>query len=74
MCAVSAVVGTLTVPGSPNYLPFPQKLPSDVAEQLLDVIRRLEEIDRKLGLKDCQLEDAFKEAFKQKLIEAIKTI
>lgn len=68
MCAVSNVVGPWTTPMDPNYIPWTKQLPTpDTAAQILDVIRRLEALDKKLGAIECKLEEAEKEKFKKKL-------
>lgn len=68
MCTVSMVVGTLTNPASTNFIPWGPLTPTpDVSKRLLDVIDRLEKIDKRLGLIECSVEAKKKRAFKAKL-------
>lgn len=68
MFTTSAVIGTLTYPQSPNYIPWSPTVPDPgLAMQLFEVIRRLDEIDKKLGLFDCAVERKQKEKFMRKL-------
>lgn len=66
MCAVSMVVEQWTNPLQPNHVPFHQIDPT-TAMQMLEVIRRLEEIDKRLNAIDCKLEKKSKDSFKKKL-------
>jgi hypothetical protein len=62
------VVGSLTAQADPNYLNWTASYPApNVAQQLLDVIARLEKIDKRMGLIECALEVKKKRAFKAKL-------
>lgn len=47
MCAVSAVIGTL-----PQFSPI-EMWPLQPLQDLSEVIRRLDAIDKKMGAKDC---------------------
>lgn len=68
MCAVSNVVGPWTSPMDPNYIPWKKNSPDpSTAFEMLEIIRRLEALDKKLGAIECKLEEAAKEKFKRKL-------
>jgi hypothetical protein len=66
MCAVSFMVDQWLNPQQPNYVPFHQ-IDSVTASQMLEVIRRLEEIDKRLNAIDCKLDKPRKDGFKKKL-------
>ncbi len=66
MCTYSMVAHEWNTPGQPNFVPFTTEYPSpDLAQQMLKVLERLDEIDKKLGFLDC--DDAAKEAIVKKL-------
>lgn len=68
MCAVSNVIGPWTQPSDPNYIPWSKQFPPrDTAAQMLDIIQRLEALDKKMGAIECKLEEAAKKKFKRKL-------
>jgi len=73
MCAVSMISHQWTTPQfpsgpNPNYVPWTQQFPTpDIAAQMLDVLQRLEKIDKALGALDCKLEAREKTALKRKL-------
>lgn len=57
------------IPGKPNQIPWPtiQKDP-DLAAQMLEVLKRLEAIDKKLGLlEQCSVAEPEKRKVKEKL-------
>ena len=66
MCAVSMVVDGWLNPQQPNYVPFHQ-IDQATARQMLEVIKRLEEIDKRLNAIDCKLDKPIKDGFKKKL-------
>jgi hypothetical protein len=66
MCATSMVMDQWMRPGSLNYVPFPN-IDSATAAQMLEVIKRLEEIDKRLNAIDCKLDKPRKDGFKKKL-------
>ena len=69
MCVYSAVAGGWMNPG-PNYVPWTPSHPDPAtAAQMLEILRRLDEIDKKLGAKDCKLNESEKVAFEKKLQE-----
>lgn len=71
MCAVSMVMGGWTDPIGPNYIPLPTiQQDTDLAKKMLEIIKKLDEIDRKVGAKDCSLENEYKEKY-IKLLEKI---
>ena len=68
MCTVSLVIPTITNPISPNYIPWTPLTPTPAEASLLwEALRRLEELDRRLGLVECQLQEHDKVAFMRKL-------
>lgn len=71
MCVVSMVTGGWTNPLDPNYIPIPtiQKDP-DLAKQMLEIIKKLDALDKKVGAIDCSLDDDYKEKY-IKLLEKI---
>lgn len=61
-------------PASPNYIPV-TTYTSDplLAAQMLSVLKKLEEIDKKLGLlEQCKFTEAQKRGFKKKLRRAAR--
>lgn len=73
MCAVSMITQQWTQPGQLNYVPWTQQFPDPkLAQQMLDVIERLEKIDKALNAIDCKLEVKEKTAFKRKLKQRAK--
>ncbi len=74
MCAVSLVVDAWRDTRNPNFIPFTLQSPdADLARQMLEVIRRLDAIDKKLGLKDCKLSAATKDELIAELERRIDT-
>lgn len=68
MCSVSVVMGGWTGLGSPNFIPWTSTVPApDLAQQMLDVIERLERIDKRMGAIECLVEAKTKRAYKRKL-------
>ena len=67
MYVYSAVADGWMNPG-PNYVPWTLTSPNRAtAAQMLEILRRLDEIDKKLGAKDCKLNESEKIAFEKKL-------
>lgn len=59
---VSYVAEQWQTPGAPNSvpgwspgMPLPQLITPDTAQQMLEVLRRLDELDKKLGALECKL-------------------
>jgi hypothetical protein len=74
MCAVSMVMDQWQNPTLPNYIP-PLQWQSDpvLARQMLEVLQRLEAIDKKLGLLErCKFSKPVKDGFKKKLRRAAR--
>lgn len=86
MCVYSAYVdsaqkqwpGILDLPAVPYKLPIynpaPNLLPPTdpkILQEILDIGRRLDRIDKALGLKDCTQEEANKRAFEARLEKLI---
>lgn len=70
MCTVSMVIGDWTDRHSPNFLDMYRHPPTpDLALKMLEVIQRLDEIDKRLGLLDCKVKEPEKEIFIRKLRE-----
>lgn len=68
MCTVSMVLDSITTPHNPNYMKWTRQYPTpDVALQLIEVIQRLDKIDKQLGLLDCKIEARAKKQFMKKL-------
>lgn len=68
MCATSAIIDNWTNPLSPNYVPWSPAFPSpNLAQEMLTVIAKLEDIDRRLKALDCKIEERTKRRFKSKL-------
>lgn len=83
MCVTSAVIRDWTTPYEPqkpgqfqpdvpvplpNYVPWTQSWPTpDVAKQMLEIIERLEKLDKAVGALNCKLEAKEKAAYKRKL-------
>lgn len=88
MCTYSAMVdqfgpkifpqGAVPMPGyNPTPLLWPPApaqvaLTADQLKEILDIGKRLDRIDKALGLKDCSQEDAAKRAFEAKLEALIR--
>lgn len=75
MCTVSMVITDWQNPSSPNHIPqwqpsqpLPYIVTPDLAAQMLEVLKRLDAIDKKLGALDCKL----KEPAKKKIISQLK--
>jgi len=66
VCSVSAIVQQWTDTASPNFQPL-QALKPDTAALMLQIITKLEELDRKVNAINCKLAEPEKEAFKEKL-------
>jgi hypothetical protein len=66
MCVVSAMIDS-----SQQWGPI-QKWPYPVVQDMSDIIRRLAEIDKKLGAKDCF--DPKKDSFIQELSERLAAL
>ena len=69
MCTVSMVIDQWQQPASPNYIPWPtvQHDPA-LALQMLEVIKRLEALDKRLGLlEQCKIATKDKAKLKRKL-------
>lgn len=68
MCAVSNVMDSWTNPTSPNQVPWSPLMPTPAtAQQMLEVIAKLEAIDKSLNAINCKLEASAKKKFKAKL-------
>ena len=71
MCVVSMVVGGWGTPGSNNYFNFSEwqnnPLGPSVSRDMLEVLKKLEELDKKMGLKECAVEEKEKDSFKKRL-------
>lgn len=67
MCVVSMVVDSAR-----QQWPQPQYMPPSYAFELADIIRRLGELDKKLGAKDCY--DPKKDAYIQELEQRITAL
>jgi hypothetical protein len=68
MCSVSMVIRDWQNPQSPNSFTFTSTIPApDVAKLMLDVIVKLEAIDKRLGAIDCKVEALEKRKFIRKL-------
>lgn len=66
MCNYSMLAREWSTPNQPNFVPFTVTSPSpELAGQMLEVLRRLDEIDKKLGLLDC--DDVAKDKIVKKL-------
>lgn len=74
MCAVSMVIDQWQTPGSPNYIPSIQwQQDGALAYQMLEVLKRLEAIDKRLGLlEQCKFSKAQKDGLKKKLRRAAR--
>jgi hypothetical protein len=71
MCTVSMVIDAWRQPQNPNYIPMPP--PPEVAQMMLDIIRRLEALDEKVNAIDCKLKEDEKREFKAALQEVADT-
>lgn len=67
MCAISAVIME-----TERQFPPIQTWPLQPLQDLSEVLRRLDSIDKKMGAKDCH--EAIKDAFMKKLDERIKRL
>lgn len=68
MCAVSNLVGPWTNPNDQQFMPWTRNYPDPaLASQMLEIIKRLDAIDKRLGLMDCKLDAATKKKFVRKL-------
>lgn len=83
MCAVSMVIGDWQHPSWPDYgkmietpaLPGPNAIPWDrinrdpkLAEQMLEVLKKLEAIDKRLdALEKCKVSEPVKKSIKRRL-------
>lgn len=74
MCAVSNTIQTWTTPSSPNYIPWTViQNDAQLAAQMLEVIKRLEAIDKRLGLMEqCLVAEPEKKAIKRRLRKIAK--
>jgi hypothetical protein len=74
MCTVSMVIDQWQQPSSPNFIPQTQWMSDPaLAAQMLEVLKRLEEIDKKLGLlEQCRFTQAQKRGLKKKLRRAAR--
>lgn len=61
MCVVSMISDYYMKPIHPN-VPNPHKFDNETKHLLLDIIKRLDELDKKLGDRDC-MDDVKKEFF-----------
>lgn len=67
MCMLSLVVEGWTNPG-PNQITWTPNYPTvDMAKQMLDIMVRLDAIDKKLGALDCLVEAKAKRKLRIKL-------
>lgn len=70
MCAVSMVIEGWRQPSSPNYVPFTQQYPDpETALRMLEILEKLDAIDKRLGKLECLTEEGIKEGFLQRLKE-----
>lgn len=68
MCAYSVVVHDWQNKQSPNYIPWTQSWPTPpVAQEMLEIMKRLDELDKKLGAIDCRLTEKEKVKFELKV-------
>jgi hypothetical protein len=74
MCVYSMVLNDWMRKDSPNhipgfepYKPLPPVIDPQLAKQMLDVLKRLDEIDKKLGALDCKVNEKDKEKITTKL-------
>lgn len=66
MCATCAIIDQWTNPFTPAFVPWPTVSPN-LAQEMLTVIQKLEDIDRRLGQLECKVEASVKAKFKRKL-------
>lgn len=74
MCTYSLVVDDWMNPRSPNNIPdfspfkqLPALITPDIAKQMLEVLRRLDALDKRLGLHECKLNELEKSKIVKKL-------
>jgi len=68
VCATSAIIDQWTNPRLPSFVPWTPVSPSpNLAQEMLTVISKLEDIDRRLKQTECKLEAALKTKFKRRL-------
>ena len=72
MCVTSAIIDQWTNPFTPAFVPWPTVSPN-LAQEMLTVIQKLEDIDRRLGQLECKMETATKERFKKRLKKRAST-
>lgn len=82
MCAVSMMVDAWQTWPKPTVSPWlPQAVPyfppvdfnkpdPETAKQMLEILAKLEALDKRLGLIDCKIEQAVKDKFVRKLKRA----
>jgi len=71
MCAVSMVIGDWTNPRGPNWIPQ-EKIDPSTAIQMLEIIKRLDALDKKLGFVDCKIEELEKQRFIKGLKQKVR--
>jgi mannose/fructose-specific phosphotransferase system component IIA len=69
------VIDNWKLPTSPNYIP-PNVIQSDpnLARMMLEIIEKLDALDKKVNAIDCKLQEKEKEEFKQILKTAIEEV
>jgi hypothetical protein len=68
MCVTSAIIDQWTNPHNPGFIPWTPQLPSpNLAQEMLTILTKLEDIDRRLKQTECKMEAQAKERFKTKL-------
>lgn len=74
MCAVSMIMDQWRQPGTANFIPMQQWMHDPVlASQMLEVLKNLEAIDKRLGLlEQCKYSKPEKDGFKKKLRRAAR--
>jgi hypothetical protein len=74
MCAVSMIMEGWRQPMSPNFVPWPTVVADPMlAQQMLEVLKRLEALDKRLGLMEqCKVSMKDKKNFKAKLARVAK--
>lgn len=66
MCATSAVINDWFNPKQPNFVAWPS-IDHTTAIQMLEVIKRLEQIDKRLNALECRAEAKQKAMIKHRL-------
>jgi hypothetical protein len=77
MCTYSMIADTWRAPTSPNYIPLPSVAPMspitpEIAKLMLDILKKTDELDKKVGLLDCKLNAKEKAAYQGELRKIAK--